>query len=207
MTHAVLTVLIFLAILFIFHGIFLLLLLRPQSKRNLAQNADEYLIVYASQSGQTESFTLQTAQQLSASGYLVQCLSIQHVNAALFKRGLKVLWIVSTYGEGDAPDSARHFVKNVMTKSFDLNDIEYAVLAFGDSHYANFCNFGKQLDLWLTKNHAQALFPMICVDQLNPTGLTEWQTQLDLVLPQFSVQPVQLTQHPFQVVFQKVCWH
>jgi hypothetical protein len=27
--------------------------------------------------------------------------------------------------------------------------------------------FGKQLDLWLTKNHAQALFPMICVDQLN----------------------------------------
>lgn len=104
MTHAVLTVLLFLAILFIFHGIFLLLLLRPQSKRNLAQNADEYLIIYASQSGQTESFALQTAQQLSASGYLVQCLSIEQVNATLFKRSLKILWIVSTYGEGDAPD-------------------------------------------------------------------------------------------------------
>lgn len=201
MTHAVLTVLIFLAILFIFHGIFLLLLLRPQSKRNLAQNSDEYLIVYASQSGQTESFALQTAQQLSVSGYLVQCLSIEQVNAALFKHGTKILWIVSTYGEGDAPDSARHFVKNVMTKSFDLNDIEYAVLAFGDSHYANFCNFGKQLDLWLTENHAQALFSLVCVDQLNPTmGLTEWQTQLDLVLPQFSAQPVQLIQHPFHSV-------
>jgi sulfite reductase (NADPH) flavoprotein alpha-component len=83
---------------------------------------------------------LQTAQQLSASGYLVQCLSIEQVNAALFKRSLKILWIVSTYGE--VMHQIQHVsLLKIMTKSFDLNDIEYAVLAFGDSHYANFCNF------------------------------------------------------------------
>ena len=90
--------------------------------------------------------------------------------------------MVSTYGEGDAPDTARQFIQNVMTKSFDLNDIQCAVLAFGDRRYQNFCAFGMQLDIWLKDNQAQILFPIVRVDQLNQADLAKWQSQLGRVL-------------------------
>ena len=138
MTHAVLIVLISLLIVLILHVIFLLVLLKSKSKEKLKQADRPILIVYASQSGQAENYAVQTAQQLSAAGHVVQLLNIADFKADLFKNDQRILWLVSTYGEGDAPDTARQFIRNVMTKSFELNDIQYAILAFGDRHYSNF---------------------------------------------------------------------
>lgn len=200
MTHAVLIVLISLLIVLILHVIFLLVLLKSKSKEKLKQADHPILIVYASQSGQAENYAVQTAQQLSAAGHVVQTLNIADFKADLFKNDQRILWLVSTYGEGDAPDTARQFIQNVMTKSFELNDIQYAILAFGDRHYLNFCEFGKRLDAWLADNNAQAWFPMVCVDQLSQTDLQFWQSQLNQVLDQSETDMIALEQQPFQKV-------
>jgi sulfite reductase (NADPH) flavoprotein alpha-component len=197
MTHALLIVFIFLAILLILNVIFILVLLVRKSQPISGQNSDEILIVYASQSGQAENFAFKTAQQLSNLAQQIQCISIEQLDVIQLKHATKILWMVSTYGEGDSPDSARRFVHQFMTKSFDLQDTHYAILAFGDRHYENFCQFGQQLDAWLAENYAQALFPMVCVDQLNSVDLTEWQTQLNQVLPQYPSQAITIEQQPF----------
>ena len=212
MTHAVLMVLIFFAILFVFHSIFLVVLWcsnsgahskpKQDSLLNLNEKRDneEYLIVYASQSGQTENYARQTVQQLSSLGHTAQAISVEYFDTAVFSKSLKILWMVSTYGEGDAPDTARQFIQNVMTKSFDLNDIQCAVLAFGDRRYQNFCAFGMQLDIWLKDNQAQILFPIVRVDQLNQADLAEWQSQLGRVLDTSLSDHVLIDQQPFSEV-------
>ena len=200
MTHAVLIVLISLALLFILNVIFLLVLLKPRVKFKSSQTDNGILIVYASQSGQAESYAVRTVEQLIDSGYSVQTLNIADFNADSLNNHHQVLWMVSTYGEGDAPDTGRQFIQKVMTKSFELNDIQYAILAFGDRHYSNFCEFGKQIEAWLVDQHAQALFPMICVDQLNQSDLAHWQTQLDKVFQHSPSKELVLGQRPFQPV-------
>ena len=102
MTHAVLMVLIFFAILFVFHSIFLVVLWcsnsgahskpKQDSLLNLNEKRDneEYLIVYASQSGQTENYARQTVQQLSSLGHTAQAISVEYFDTAVFSKSLKI---------------------------------------------------------------------------------------------------------------------
>ncbi|MDV2468717.1 sulfite reductase subunit alpha [Acinetobacter chinensis] len=176
MTQAVVIVLVCLAILLcIFLVIIFLLIFQNKRKAvQTEQDSAEYLIVYASQSGNTENFAQQTAQQLQSAGEQVQCMDIQFLTESHLHTAHKVLWMVSTYGEGDAPDTAQNFVQTFMSQKYDLAHLSYAVLASGDSRYPDFCRFGQRLNSWLQDQKAQPLFDMICVDQQAQTTLNVW---------------------------------
>src|SRR5690606_42009468 len=70
----------------------------------------------------------------------------------------RILFLVSTTGEGDAPDNAGAFLRRVMAAERPLPDLRYGLLALGDSDYDNFCAFGRRLDHWLQHQGAQPLF-------------------------------------------------
>ncbi len=46
------------------------------------------------------------------------------------------LFIVSTFGDGEAPDSARGFERKLLGRPLALEMLNYAVLALGDRQYA-----------------------------------------------------------------------
>jgi sulfite reductase (NADPH) flavoprotein alpha-component len=89
--------------------------------------------------------------------------------------------VVSTTGEGDAPDPAMRFVAQVMSHSLELPQLSFGLLALGDRDYRNFCAFGHRLDAWLRNCSAKAWFDPVEVDNLDAGALRHWQHQLAVV--------------------------
>ena len=78
----------------------------------------------------------------------------------------KLLYIViSTHGDGDPPDEARALYEFLGTKRApQLPDLQYSVLALGDSSYPKFCEAGRIVDERLAKLGARRLLPRVDCD-------------------------------------------
>lgn len=139
------------------------------------------LIVHASQTGFAEQLAGQTAESLRSAGTAVEIRSIDDLDEATLARAERALFIASTTGEGDPPDSAMRFLHEFAEREFSLQGLRYGVLALGDSEYVNYCAFGHRIDQWLRQRGASALFDAIEVDNGDEGALRHWQHQLGLI--------------------------
>ncbi len=156
-----------------------------QANRVLHQlqgNNPPWLILHASQTGVADQLARWTAQALNEAATPTQCLPLGQANLSLLQRAEKVLFIVSTTGDGDAPDTAQPFVQQIMAATHSLPRLQYGLLALGDSQYDDFCGFGRYLDAWLTRCDAVACFPAIEVDREAPAALQQWQSALSQLI-------------------------
>ncbi|HEU4665996.1 MAG TPA: flavodoxin domain-containing protein, partial [Dokdonella sp.] len=78
----------------------------------------------------------------------------------------KLLYVViSTHGDGDPPDEARALYEFLGTKRApQLPELQYSVLALGDSSYPKFCEAGRIVDERLAKLGAKRLLPRVDCD-------------------------------------------
>lgn len=140
------------------------------------------LIVYASQTGYAEQLAQQTANTLTRGEMNAQLLDIADCQIQHLQQASQVLFIVSTTGEGDAPDSAAAFCQSVMHQTQALAHLRYAILALGDRHYQHFCAFGRELDHFLHQSQAQTWFDRVEVDNGDEGALRHWQHHLGVLL-------------------------
>ncbi|EMT0930220.1 PepSY domain-containing protein [Acinetobacter baumannii] len=151
------------------------------------QNAKPWLITYATQTGVAEQLAWSTATSLQEAHQPVQVKSVQQLTEADLQQHEQILFVISTYGTGEAPDLASNFAKKLLKTNLKLQHIKYAVLALGSKEYPDtYCSFGHTVDEWLKNNGAKALFDIIEVDNANPADIQNWNqalikaTKLDL---------------------------
>lgn len=136
-------------------------------------------VAHASQTGQAEELALQTAQALHTAGVSVRLTPLGQIRLSDLQEAHHLLCIASTYGEGDPPDSAVSFARQVMAGAeTSLSHLHVGVLALGDKTYSQFCGFGRTLEQWLIGRGAQPLFDRIEVDKSDPGALRQWRQQL-----------------------------
>ncbi len=138
----------------------------------------QWIVAYASQTGNAEELAGQTATSLRLSGIAVRQVELSGLNGADLQGAERMLFLTSTYGDGDAPDAAASFAGRLMTATLPLAHLHYAVLALGDSSYTQFCGFGRALDQWLHEQGARSLFPRIEVDRSAGGAIAQWRQQL-----------------------------
>ena len=141
-------------------------------------SADSWLVSFASQSGFAEQLAWQTAGQLQAAGLPVQVRALSEVGEADLRQARRALFVVSTFGDGEAPDSARGFERKVLGQPWALSHLDYALLALGDRQYPHFCGFARRLQAWLGERGASSAFSPIEVDNADPAALQQWQQAL-----------------------------
>lgn len=139
------------------------------------------LIAFASQTGFAAELANRTAQSLQAAGAPVMLASLQQIDDEILRQSRQALFVVSTTGEGDAPDPAAGFVRKVLDSAVPLKTLSYGVLALGDREYDHYCAFGHRIDQWLRHQGATALFDVIEVDNGDEGALRHWQHQLSVL--------------------------
>lgn len=146
-----------------------------------AVSAPALPVLYASQTGQAKALAQRTAQSLTQAGLPAQTVPLGEVDAAALARFGRALFVVSTAGEGDAPEGALRFVRRTMAAPAALTSLEYGLLALGDRDYGRFCGFGRRLDAWLQHQGARPLFDRVEVDNGDAGALRHWQHQLGVI--------------------------
>ena len=142
-------------------------------------NAKPWLITYATQTGVAEQLAWSTATSLQEAHQPVLVKPVQQLTQSDLEQHEQVLFVISTYGTGDAPDLATSFAKKLLKVNLDLKHMNYAVLALGSKEYPDtYCSFGHAVDAWLKTNGAHALFNTIEVDNANLSDIQNWNQSL-----------------------------
>ncbi len=158
-------------------------------------SAEGWLVGFASQSGFAEQLAWQSAGQLQAAGIPVRVEPLSRLDADSLSRAQKALFVVSTFGDGEAPDAAQGFERKVLGGSLPLGQLSYAVLALGDRQYEHFCGFARRINDWLGLQGAHRLFDSVEVDGDDQAALQRWQQQLSELT---GAAPIRFEEAPWQ---------
>lgn len=148
---------------------------RARPRRVLPGRGAPLIVAWASQTGFAAELAERSVAALRAGGVPAQCLPLQALDAAALRAAERVVFVVSTTGEGDPPDHALPFLRHTQPRVDALPNLRYGLLALGDRSYDDFCAFGRQLDEWLSRHGAHALFDRVEVDNADPGALRHWQ--------------------------------
>ncbi len=112
-----------------------------------ARPAEPITIVYASESGNCEKLANNFAKAARKNGLKPILIDMADLDVSTLAQARKLVFIAATWGEGEPPARAVRSYGELMGESAPrLDDVEFGVLALGDTAYVEFCAIGKKID-------------------------------------------------------------
>lgn len=145
-----------------------------------AKPASQHFAVYfASQGGTAERLGKKLVKELKAQGHTADLASLAKVKPADLAANERALFLASTYGEGDPPESAVAFRDALFDgPAPELKTLRYAVFALGDHQYEQFCQFGIDLDERLQALGGTRFVPRVEADVDVDAPFAQWVNDL-----------------------------
>jgi sulfite reductase (NADPH) flavoprotein alpha-component len=114
---------------------------------SLPRAAEKLVVLYGSETGNAEGLALKARKAAQKLGFDVKALDMAEVTPETLTGIKNLVVIASTWGEGDPPQRAAAFYKGLMADTAPrVPNVRFAVLALGDTAYANFCATGRAID-------------------------------------------------------------
>jgi flavodoxin len=138
-------------------------------------DGDSVLILYGTVTGNAEALATKLAAELRSASIATAVRDMAHCQANILTQANCVLMVVSTYGDGEPPDDAVPFWKSVVHGNrLDLRDLNYSVLALGNTTFDQFCKCGRDFDIALERHGANRIYPRVDCDIDYETPARHW---------------------------------
>lgn len=135
----------------------------------------EVTVLFGSQTGNCQRLAGSLSSKLREQGFEVTLAAMNSFKPNTLKKIENLLVLVSTHGEGEPPDNARGFYEFLYSKRApQLENLQFSVLALGDTSYEFFCQTGKDLDKRLEELGAKRLSPRVDCDLDYDDSVAEW---------------------------------
>ncbi|KAI4382278.1 hypothetical protein MLD38_008259 [Melastoma candidum] len=149
------------------------------------------LILYATQTGNALDAAERISRESERRGCKAVLFSLDQYDASLLPCEDVVIFVVSTTGQGDTPESMKVFWRFLLQRNLSpswLDGLHYAVFGLGDSCYQKYNFVAKKLDKRLYDLGAMAVIERGLGDDQHPSGyegaLDPWLSSLWRVLNQ-----------------------
>ncbi|MFE5589401.1 molybdopterin-dependent oxidoreductase [Streptomyces sp. NPDC056549] len=167
----------------------------PAGSGPQAAPARRLLVLWASQTGTAEDFAATATGRLAEAGHAPALHPMESIDLAEVGLDTDLLIVTSTFGDGDAPDNGAAFWQKLASPDAPrLDGVRFAVLAFGDSSYDDFCGHGRRIDERLAELGATRLHPRTDCEPDHEESSEAWLTALLPLLSTLAPEP-----HPASV--------
>ncbi len=151
--------------------------------------AGKLTVLYGTESGNSEELADRTVKAAKKRGFQAVMKNMAEISPADLAKASNLLVIVSTWGDGDAPETAVVFHKEFMNSQQSLAGVRYSVCSLGDTAYEKFCQIGKDFDAKLETLGASRVFARQDCDVDYEDSYVSWmENTLSALVP--SVTPV-----------------
>ncbi|MDO9640585.1 MAG: PepSY domain-containing protein [Pseudotabrizicola sp.] len=150
--------------------------LRRQAMPRLANNCGAQLadtvILVGSESNSTWGFAKTLHDALHQAGLRVHTAAMNQL-ASEYRHAQRLFILTATYGDGDAPASARQFLAR-LAKTTLRPGTGFAVLGFGDRQFPQFCAFAKATETALLERGWPRLLALETIDRQSTQAFARW---------------------------------
>ena len=154
----------------------------PTSVKALSSNAaqPELTILYGSQTGNAKGIAQNYKVSAAQQGFNAKVISMADYKPRQLKNETHLVVIVSTHGEGDAPDDAIELFDFIASrKAPKIPNLKFSIVGLGDTSYEFFCQTGKDFESRLLSLGATALVQRLDCDVDYDAMVADWTTALN----------------------------
>ncbi len=167
---------------------------RLRIRDNAAPSRAETVILVGSEGGSTWGFAATLHRALTLAGHDAHVAPMSAFDPARTPAARRYLILAATYGDGNAPESAKGFLERLARLSI-IPAAPLAVLGFGDRGFPAFCAYAEAVEAAARAKGWPALLPLDTVDRQSPQEFARWghalgeALGLELVLDHQPVRP------------------
>lgn len=145
---------------------------RNKIKNNGNANDAEIVLLIGSENGSTLGFANHICKQLTSINKKVFVAELNKYQE--FPKADHLIIMTSTYGLGDAPSNADHFL-NLLDKVHQNKKIQVSIVGFGSKSYDDYCAYAEKIQEKISgKDWAEIITSMHKVNDKSTVEFTEW---------------------------------
>jgi sulfite reductase (NADPH) flavoprotein alpha-component len=146
---------------------------RPRLAGMVTASVAETVILVGSEGGTTWGFAAALARALQGHGQSVHLAALSSFAPATYKSAKRIVVMTATWGDGDAPSSAKGALERV-TQCAPLVGVPLVVLGFGDRSFPAFCAYADAVET--AAKGAGWTMPMALdrIDRQSPQAFARW---------------------------------
>lgn len=175
---------------------------RPRIRNNVASGRAGTIVLVGSEGGSSWGFAATLHRALTDAGQRVHVAEMSSFDPARYLHAERIIILAATYGDGDAPASAKGFLDR-LAQLRTVPAPPLAVLGFGDSSFPAFCAFARAVSEAAQAKGWRELVPFDTVNRQSPQDFARWGRELGAAMGiplELLHQPVPPPSHALKLI-------